>query len=171
MNYCDSMNRKRLYILRHAKTDQFSKTGNDFNRELLPKGKKQVKELSRFFENYVFEKPFEIWVSSAKRTRQTFHGVDKALAISAAVASVGFSDDLYLAEGKELLTKLINHPSDNDLLIIGHNSGISDLVTYFTEQKIELRTGEFIQLVFDCSEWKQISWGTAVTEYRFRPEV
>ena len=162
---------KRLYILRHAKTDQFSKTGKDFDRELLPKGKRQVKELNRFFGKYVFEKPFEIWVSPAKRTQQTFNGVKEPLESSGKVASISFPDELYLAEREQFFEKIINHSSDNDLLIIGHNSGISDLAAYLTEQAVELRTGEFIQLVFECSDWKEISRGSAVIAYRFRPEV
>ena len=162
---------KRLYIIRHAKTDQFSKTGKDFDRELLPKGKRQVKELNRFFANYVFEKPFEIWISPAKRTQQTFNGIKKSLESSGKVVSTSFPDELYLAEREQFFEKIVNHSSANDLLIIGHNSGISDLAGYLTEQVVELRTGEFIQLVFECNEWEEISRGTAVIAYRFRPEV
>src|SRR5690606_13188112 len=101
---------KRLYILRHAKTDQFSKTGRDFDRELLPKGKRQVKELNRFFEKYVFEKPFEIWISSAKRTQQTFKGIKKSLESSGKMISTSFPDELYLAEREQLVEKIIDHP-------------------------------------------------------------
>lgn len=163
---------KRLYILRHAKTDQFSKTGKDFDRELLLKGKRQVKELNRFFEKYVFEKPFEIWVSSARRTQQTFNGIKKTLESSGKIISTSFSDELYLAEREQLFEKIINHSSDDDLLIIGHNSGISDLAGYFTGQNIELKTGEFIRLdFFECSEWKEICRGAAAIAYRFHPEV
>lgn len=160
---------KQLYTLRHAKTNQISPTGRDFDRELLPKGINQTQGLKHFFEENPFKNKTEIWVSSAKRTRQTFEGIKKALESFSTIESAQFFDDLYLVSDSGLLKKIWNHSSEHDLLIIGHNFGISDLASYFTEKDIELRTGEFIHLSFDCHHWKETSRGLATVSNRFRP--
>jgi phosphohistidine phosphatase len=160
---------KQLYILRHAKTNQISPTGRDFDRELLPKGIDQVQGLTFFFEENPLKNKTEIWVSSAKRTRKTFEGIKKTLESFSTVISVQFFDDLYLVSDADLLKKIWNHSSGHDLLIVGHNFGISDLTSYFTEKEIELRTGEFIHLSFDCDNWNETSRGLAIVSNRFRP--
>lgn len=160
---------KQLYILRHAKTSQISGTGKDFDRELLPKGHNQTEALNQYFEKNPFTMQTDIWVSSAVRTRQTFQNIKKALEKPGKVSSPVFADDLYLSSYELLLKKIWKHSSANDLLIIGHNFGISDLAGYFTEQDIELATGEFIHLIFDCDSWQETSRGTATVSGRFRP--
>lgn len=160
---------KQLYILRHAKTNQISPTGRDFDRELLPKGMDQVQGLKHFFEENPLKNKTEVWVSSAKRTRQTFEGIKKALESFSTIVSVTFIEDLYLISDTDLLKKIWNLSSEYDLLIIGHNFGISELAAYFTENDIELRTGEFIQLSFNCDHWNETSKGLAGVSNRFRP--
>lgn len=160
---------KQLYILRHAKTNQISPTGRDFDRELLPKGTDQVQGLKRFFEENPFKNKTEIWVSSARRTRQTFEGIKKTLESFSTIGGIQFFDDLYLVSHSDLLKKIWKHSSENDLLIVGHNFGISDLADYFTEKDIELRTGEFIHLSFDCDRWNETSKGLATVSNRFHP--
>lgn len=160
---------KELYILRHAKTNQVSPTGKDFDRELLPKGDQQLQLLRQFFKEHAFKNATDIWVSSAKRTRQTFEGIRKTLESSGRIASIQFFDDLYLASRGDLLRRIWEQSSENNLLIVGHNFGISDLASYFTEKDIELRTGECIRLSFDCDNWKETSSGLAIVADRFRP--
>ena len=120
---------KHLYLLRHAKTNQESPTGSDFDRELLPKGIHQLKELNRYFEQYPLNKQTDCWVSSAKRTRQTYEGIQATLDVLPPV----FFEDLYLVSHTNILNKIWKHTSGNNLLIVGHNFGISDLAGYFTE--------------------------------------
>jgi phosphohistidine phosphatase len=156
---------KQLHLLRHAKTNQISPTGRDFDRELLPKGLEQINDLNRYFSKHSFRQKTDCWVSAAKRTRQTFDGTKNILTIESPI----FSDDLYLVSHIELLAKIWETTTENDLLIVGHNFGISDLASYFTEQDIELATGEYIQLTFDCSSWKETSRGMATVSARFRP--
>lgn len=156
---------KHLYLLRHAKTNQESPTGSDFDRELLPKGLHQLKELNRYFERYPLNKQTNCWVSSAKRTRQTYEGIQATIDVLPPV----FFEDLYLVSHTNILNKLWKHTSGNDLLIIGHNFGISDLAGYFSEYYTEMATGEFIHLTFTCDSWAETSRGLATVAHRFRP--
>lgn len=160
---------KKLYLLRHAKTSQNSPTGNDFDRTLEEKGKEQVKSLAHFFNQNLVSSPIDCFVSSAKRTRQTFEGIRQVLEQNNTVSSIHFEDDLYLASAESMLQTIWSQASEKDLFVVGHNNGISDLASYLTEKEVVFGTAEFILLSFDCDSWNEISKGTATIEDRFRP--
>jgi phosphohistidine phosphatase len=79
-----------LHVLRHAKTNQNSPTGRDFDRELLPRGYEQLIEL----QAEIAAKKLSIslvFCSSAKRTRQTLTQIEELFPN----ATISFHDDLY----------------------------------------------------------------------------
>lgn len=55
-----------LHVLRHAKTEQFSPTGKDFDRSLMKKGLRQRDDLAVFFKKV--NQVNVVWCSSATRT-------------------------------------------------------------------------------------------------------
>lgn len=154
----------KLVILRHAKTNQFSETGSDFDRKLLPRGVNQGKELEIFFAKTGFDIE-EIHVSSAKRTRETFELIEK----SVAGAQVQFWDHLYLADAHEILSFICQLNHSKTILLVGHNFGISDLVEYLTDEPIMLATSELVEITFDLDSWNQLSKSTGSISRRFRP--
>lgn len=153
----------RLHLLRHAKTEQTSPTGKDFDRPLMPKGNLQCEGLKMFFKTLP---PIDtVYCSMAKRTQQTLEVLLNRL------PEPNYGDDLYLCGSKTMLQLLWSEKPKGDILIVGHNFGISDLASYFSDEDIELRTGEYIRLVFDCDNWSETSRGMGVIKERFRPEV
>lgn len=160
---------KKLYLLRHAKTSHNSSTGNDFDRALEEKGKNQVKSLIHFFNHNLVSSPIDCLVSSAKRTRQTFEGIRPALERNTPISTINFDDELYLASAESMLEKIWNYSSSNNLFVVGHNNGISDMACYLTEKEVLFGTAEFILLSFECDSWNEISKGTATIENRFCP--
>ncbi|PWL27320.1 MAG: hypothetical protein DCO96_11270 [Fluviicola sp. XM-24bin1] len=152
----------RLHLLRHAKTEQFSPTGKDFDRYLMKKGLRQRDDLKQFFQT--IPNIEHVWCSSAKRTRET-HAVLEGL------PNAQFFDELYLCSHKTMQDMLWNTEAEGDILIIGHNFGISDLVNYFCDSDIELRTGQYACISFDCDSWKETSRGTGTIHQLYRPEV
>lgn len=159
---------KKLYLLRHAKTAQHSSTGNDFDRALEEKGKRQVKSLAHFINHNLVSSPIDCLVSSAKRTCQTFEGIRPALEKDTPISTINFDDELYLASAESMLKTIWNYSSSNNLFVVGHNNGISDLASYLTEKEILFGTAELILLSFECDSWNEISKGTARIENRFR---
>ncbi len=155
-----------LHVLRHAKTSQLSPTGLDYDRPLLPRGNAQTAELAHRFasQNVHID---EVWISTAKRTMQTFRRIKDKLSYDRAIEV----PELYLAEQSELLDKLWKCHHRESLLLIGHNYGISDLVSYLLDEAIELRTCEYIHLTMDLDEWSMASKGLASIEERYRPKV
>ncbi len=156
-----------LYLLRHAKTDQLSITGKDFDRKLLKKGVNQAAVLGKYFEEHQIN-PAHIYCSTAARTRQTISGIQKNHSFDQKVI---FKDELYLCGKDVLLNFLWSEHHGEDVLIIGHNNGISDFAEYLIDDFVELKTGELIVIEFDAELWNETSQGTGTIVRRFRPVI
>ena len=155
-----------LYLLRHAKTEKTATSGKDFDRKLAEKGIKQA----NLFSNYLKDKSIEnveVWCSTAARTRKTalLVNVEKEL------SKITFKDELYLASLQELLTQIWESDSEQDLFIIGHNEGLSELASYFSGEDILLQTCGFIHLQFNVQTRKEWSKDLAQIIESYRPEI
>jgi phosphohistidine phosphatase len=153
----------KLHLLRHAKTNQISPTGKDFDRELLPKAYEQCAELKRYLQDHPVA-PKHILCSSAVRTRQTLDQIKDLFAD----VPVTFLDELYLASAGELL-KIINAlQSPEDILLIGHNEGISELASELSAGFILLKTCGLVSLEFPFESSAMVSKETGVLMGSFR---
>ncbi|MEN9699453.1 MAG: hypothetical protein RLZZ301_651 [Bacteroidota bacterium] len=148
----------RLHLLRHAKTNPQSASGRDFDRALLPKGYQQLHEFKQFFAAHPFQVA-TISCSSALRTRQTYH----ELAPLFKTIPVQFLDSLYLASATLLLQHLNQLKCPSDLLLIGHNEGLSELASLLSDQAIYLDTCGYCCLEFPFEHSGYISAGTGTT--------
>jgi phosphohistidine phosphatase len=150
-------------LIRHANAQAIASSGKDFDRKLSEKGKKQCENtksvLSKLNVNHI---KFTSFSSSSKRTRET------ALAIFQGESHFSFHDNLYLASAHDLRQFIWDLGIDRDLLILGHNNGLSDLAAYFTGKRIFLKTGSFvtIQFSFDCSNELTKDLGEIENSYR-----
>ncbi len=156
----------KIHLLRHAKTEQLSTSGKDFDRKLKDRGIEQSKEMAQFLLTQGTQ-GIETWCSTAKRTRQTF----SYLADVVKPSQLEFMDNLYLCEQETFLKKLWNLNQANDLFIIGHNDGLSDLASYFADEMIHLSTCEYICFSFSADSWAELSRGTGIIANRFRPQA
>lgn len=152
-----------IHLLRHAKTNQNSPTGRDFDRELLPRGYEQLTE----FASKLAQRPItvtRVFCSSAKRTRQTW----AEIATNFPNAEVSFHDELYLASHQTLLGFLTEQQSPEELLVIGHNEGLSNLASYLSDSDIHLKTCGYVQLSFpfDHSGFISANTGGVVDTFR-----
>ena len=153
----------KLHLLRHAKTNQISPTGKDFDRELLPRAYEQCAELKRYLQDHPIA-PKHILCSSAVRTRQTWAAIEDLFP----GVSIVFVDDLYLASSDEML-KIINaQESKADMLVIGHNEGISVLGFDLTNDFLLLQTAGYAAIQFDFEHSGYISRRTGTTLEKFR---
>lgn len=153
-----------IYILRHAKAARDSKDGSDFERPLNEKGKKQLNLLAEFLRKHPIS-PEIIMVSSSKRTRQTVKG------ISEFILDPVFINDLYLADKDALLDQFSQVGKVNSILLVGHNEGLSDLVSYLTHTSIHLPTCGFVKLETTLDDASLLSAGVASLVWEFYPEV
>ncbi|WP_107037724.1 SixA phosphatase family protein [Brumimicrobium mesophilum] len=150
----------RLYLLRHGDAEKESKEGKDFDRGLTELGRNQVERVKKRLENEYSNHEFTVFSSSSQRTKETWQIIAPVLEVE----ELEFLDDLYLAERTKLLNFIwnVNHPTD-DVLIIGHNKGISDLACYLLDERISLPTSGFLVIDFpDIDELSKTSLGAGV---------
>ncbi len=153
-----------LHLIRHAKTNQVSQSGKDFDRPLLERGWKQCEELT----DYLKKKDFgtsKIICSSAKRTRETLEGTKACFTSS----EIEFSEELYLCSISTFLKKIWSENHQKDLVIIGHNFGISDLANYFLDRQDEMRTAEYVCIEFPFDTWEEAFQATGSLKDHYRP--
>ncbi len=150
----------KLYLLRHAKTNQQSPTGKDFDRRLLPKGHAQCKLMKEYLTQI---QGLHVLCSSAKRTRETLLGINLS------DAEVEFSDELYLCSHEKILQLIWDCEVNKDLMVIGHNFGISDLAEYLLDDSIEMSTCELLVFEFEIDSWQEVSKGLGELTDRYRP--
>ncbi|MDR0801317.1 histidine phosphatase family protein [Fluviicola sp.] len=157
-----------LNLIRHAKTNQVSPSGNDFDRTLLDKGVSQANILGNYLRtHHIF--PGKIICSSATRTQQTCSIICQHLVEQ---CSYTFSKKLYLSSHKQILEVIESHgKGEATVTIIGHNEGISELASYLSGEFIHLRTSEMISLTFPFESWDHLIRGTGVIIFQYRPEV
>ncbi len=155
-----------LHLIRHAKTEVNSESGKDYDRCLHPKGVIQANALGNYLSllNSDLSKCF---VSSAKRTRQTAEILNNLHSLG----KISIKDDLYSCGYEKYLEILWEEKSKQDLLFIGHNDGISELVSYFIDDHFTMSTCHYVCLSFRLDSWEQVCRGAAVISDDFRPKV
>jgi phosphohistidine phosphatase len=142
-----------LYLIRHASAKNSSVSGKDFDRCLTKEGIKQSKQLGVYLADSTFSFN-EIYVSSSQRTRETAkYALDPKM-------DVKYDDSLYLPNSKQLLKFINKLETGSNLLIVGHNEGISNLASYLTNQYIGLNTANAVIIEFECINSNEISGET-----------
>lgn len=157
-----------LNLIRHAKTQQTSPTGNDYDRELLDKGVSQANVLGNYLQTHHISLG-KIICSSAVRTQQTKSIICQHLTER---CNSELTRDLYDAFYNEML-HIIRSLGENETIVtlVGHNEGISQLASYLSGESIHLRTSEMISLAIPFDSWDYLSQGTAAITFQYRPEV
>lgn len=155
-----------LFLIRHAKTEKIAISGKDFDRELAEKGRLQAEILNNFITKFDLY-DVDIWCSDAVRTKQTLSYFDTQFPST----NIEFKNELYLASATEVKELIWNTESDRDLLIIGHNEGISDIASYFLGEDIHLKTATFIQISFEAKSRQEWSADLGKIQTIFRPQV
>lgn len=155
-----------LFLVRHAKTEKIAVSGKDFERELAEKGRLQAEILNNFITKFYFDN-VDIWCSDAVRTKQTLSYFDTQFPST----NIEFKNELYLASATKVKELIWKTKSDKDLLVIGHNEGISDIASYFLGEDIHLKTATFIQISFEAKTRQEWSADLGKIQTIFRPQV
>ena len=138
-----------LHLLRHSKTNQISSSGKDFDRELLDRGKEQARMMSEHFKEMSIAQT-SVYCSSAIRTRETLAIIQKEINFS----NITYLDHLYLASEAALLQFLWEKDAE-DIMIVGHNEGLSDLASYCMGAEIHLKTCSYIKINISALNWQE----------------
>ena len=120
-----------LLLMRHAKASWPGDIPSDHDRPLTDGGKTTAEAVGRVLiaRNYA---PDTIWSSDAVRTRQTAMCLIRTIE---GAQSVFYNSQLYHASAEQMLSicQKEDEPSGN-LMILGHNPGMSAFHEYLTAQ-------------------------------------
>ena len=132
----------QLYLLRHADAgDPMAWTGDDADRPLSAKGKRQARRLGSLLAEIGF-KPDLILTSPKVRAAQTAKIVGNAIEVKPA-------DERRLANSFELSdvgSMLAAHPEAKRVVLVGHDPDFSSVASTLTGTAIELRKGAIARI-------------------------
>ena len=140
----------KLFLLRHGKAVENTVNQKDYDRGLSPKGLKQSKKIGKFLKNNEISYAL---ISPSKRTQETFDIVNDYLKIE----DVHKSEKLYLASSGQINEVINAHVTPNNVLLVGHNFGISELIDFYTGIDIILPTGTLAIIEFDAQSTAHFS--------------
>lgn len=151
----------RLVFLRHGEAENM--TSPDLKRCLTEKGKQQAQHVGKYLVNTLPSIP--VICSYARRTRETL----EMLSSSWSPESIEYTQELYGARYFDVIDHLINNMKCSEALIIGHNPGMSEIVSYFTGEYIHMEPCELFCIEFEIDEIQLISKGTASIAFHYHP--
>jgi phosphohistidine phosphatase len=145
---------KNLILLRHAKSSWKDSRLDDFERPLNKRGKQTAPLIANILlsKNILIHK---IISSPSKRTTETSKIFASILKYEQYII---FEPNLYLASDIKILNtiKMIDEKSNN-VLLVAHNPGITNLANKLCEHRIEnIPTSGMIGFSFD-GEWKNFT--------------
>ena len=159
---------KRIYLMRHGKAeDGFNKS--DIERDLTDKGRKKTQKVAKSLvqKNLL---PQKILVSIANRTLQTADIICNYLKLDK--ERIFEEKDLYLASSNSILDVIYTIDDDvNDLMIIGHNPGISSLATYLSNVEMDwMVTSALIVIEVNAGKWHEIPLSKRKLLHHIKPK-
>jgi phosphohistidine phosphatase len=168
--------RKRLYVLRHAKSSWDDPGLDDHERPLAPRGRRAAKVMGKYVREHHIH-PARVLCSTSRRTRETLEGV-------APGGETMFESELYAASAEDVLERLRRVPEEvESVMVIGHNPAMQILVLRLAvggasapdgrdleaiAQKFP--TGALATLTFDRS-WSELAPGCADLAGYARPKA
>ena len=145
----------RLHLLRHAEPLVMGSISSDKDRPLTEHGLKQCETLKNNLN--LDWSDITIWCSSAIRTRETaLHLLD-----TETLNNVCLKEELYHAAMDTLLRLISTYNGTHELMIIGHNNGITDLLNYLSDNDSIMQTCHYACLEFPFDYWSEVSRSTA----------
>ena len=148
-----------LYVMRHSKSSWNEPNINDFQRPLSPKGRKDIKFIIKFLKRKKIK--FDLaYVSSSKRTKQTFKLLKKKIKIKKEL----ISKKLYLSDENKIFN-IIQKTKKNykNILLINHEPACKNLVNklikknYFLFKEKKFSTSSIARITFSKKKWKKLN--------------
>lgn len=141
---------RRVTLMRHGHAEE---SADDFARELSPTGRAAATRTGRAIEEAGFT-PDRILTSSARRALVTAELVARACGHRGAVVG---DRALYLASPSQYLAALNRlRASTGNVLLVGHNPGLSELARELCGYTGELAPAAYVSTCFELTDWSEL---------------
>ena len=156
---------KKLYIIRHAKSDWSDDTLKDFDRPLNKRGLKNAPFMGSLLKNKNIN-PDLILSSPALRAITTAEIIANRVEYK---NNIETNKSIYETP-YSTLEKIIYEINDknNSVFFIGHNPGLSALINHLCQTNLDIPTCAVVEISFDTDSWEKISKkNTALISYEY----
>lgn len=144
---------KTLFILRHAKSSWKDARIADFQRPLNRRGQRAADLVGKLIKEKTL-KPDLVLSSPAVRAAET---IGIVLESARLLVELQYEDQLYLASCERLLQVVSELPDDREqVLLIGHNPGLEELLHRLTGIAEHLPTAALGKIVLDVAHWSEV---------------
>jgi len=145
---------KEIYLIHHAKAEDFSEGLSDFERSLKKKAFKDIQTIGSYLALQGIS-PDVILSSCAMRAQETAVMLAEKLSFQGVKH---FLEELYYAPYEDALNIIMaQDKSCERLFIIGHNPQLNELVNSLSKEYIsKIPSMGVVSLHFDISEWSEI---------------
>lgn len=159
---------RRLYLIRHAKSDWDSPAGGDHERPLAPRGVKAAKLMGRFLAA-AGQAPDAVVTSSALRARTTVELMAEA---GGWTCPVRVTRSLYDGGPEGALAEIRRQGDDaGSLLAAGHEPTWSTLVETLCGGRVKMVTAALARIDFAVERWADIEPGAGALVWMVPPKL
>jgi len=150
---------KQLTIVRHAHAEKHGEDGEDFERRLDKRGRREAEQMAELGHSlgiradYIVSSPAARAISTAK---------EFARALGYPLPRIRHDDRIYMADVSTLATVVRAIPaSSRHALLFGHNPGVSRLVAWLSGSAAhgDLPTAALCTLRADLERWHDVAPG------------
>ena len=156
-----------LYLLRHAKSSWDDAAQRDFERPLTNRGREACVLVGEFIEEKGIDFDL-VLVSTAVRTRETIELVKERAKLR---SEVRYDERIYEATVPRLLEVIAQVDDDREnVLLVGHNPGLEELLTLLTGEHVRVTTANFAKITIQATTWSESLANKGTLDWIIRPK-
>ena len=151
---------KKLFLIRHGKAEDYSFLKKDYDRNLIEKGQKHTTLIAQKLIAHLNSGKTQVVSSTANRALQTARIFCDV--IHYPQQDIQLEKGIYEAYYSDILRVINTIPDDvEQVLVFGHNPGLSDLTNYLCHSYIDLKTSHAAEIILpENFNFSEISGGT-----------
>jgi phosphohistidine phosphatase len=160
---------KRIYLLRHAKSDWEAEYDTDHERPLNRRGRTAAAQMGQYLTT-IDQAPDLVVTSSAVRARDT---VELAMSSGSWDCPVEVTRDLYATSPSSVVHLVQTYAGSHDrLLLVGHEPTWSELASSLIGGgHIKLPTAAIARIDFDVDGWPEVDVHTGTLAWVVTPKL